>query len=445
MARDSLFRAFDPERTILHWHYVRRGELKHIIAHQSTADFHLNGALPYELPMLKLHLFHHLPAFLDKWRGDEKRLDGYIRARRVHDLLTAIDDVEDESLVPATSLLRESSPVPSPPKFTRREAIGAGGAVLLAGGALVGLRQWSRHERGRRAQVAILRARDYHADLAGIILEGFRELGVSGAEIKRKRVLLKPNLVETALGWAHINTNPAMVVAAAEVFLKLGAAEVIVAEGQGHRRDSKLVLDESGMGHALRQDRLRFVDLNHDEVVGVANRGNMTELHELYLPKTLLEADLVVSMPKVKTHHWAGMTCSMKNLFGVMPGIVYGWPKNVLHHEGIPESIFDINATVKPAMTIADGIVGMEGDGPIMGTPKQLGCVLVGRNSAAVDATAARLMCLNPYGIPHLSAASGKLGPIHEHNIHQRGERIKDLATPFAVLDVPHLKGVAKA
>ncbi len=347
--------------------------------------------------------------------------------------------------LPAVSDGIEPSPVPSPPKFTRREAIGAGSAVLLAGGALAGLRQWSRHERGRRAEVAILGARDYHADLAGIILEGFRELGVSGDQIKGRRVLLKPNLVETALGRPHINTNPAMVVAAAEVFLRLGAAEVIVAEGQGHRRDSRLVLDESGMGHALRQDRLRFVDLNHDEVVPVANRGRMTALPELYLPKTLLDADLVVSMPKVKTHHWAGVTCGMKNLFGVMPGIVYGWPKNVLHHAGIPESIFDINATVKPAMTIADGIVGMEGDGPIMGTPKQLGCVLIGRNSTAVDATAVRLMCLNPYGIPHLSAASGKLGPIHEHNIRQRGERIEDLATPFAVLDVPHLKGVAQA
>jgi len=107
MSRDSLFRAFDPERTILHWHYVRRGELKHIIAHQASADFHLNGALPYELPFLKRHLFNHLEAFLDKWRGDEKRLDGYIRARRVHSLLSSIADAEDQSIVPATSLLRE--------------------------------------------------------------------------------------------------------------------------------------------------------------------------------------------------------------------------------------------------------------------------------------------------------------------------------------------------
>jgi uridine kinase len=107
MCRDSLFRAFDPEETILHWHYVRRSELKHIIAHQGAADFHLNGALAYELPILKLYCAPHLPAFLERWRHDEKRLDGYLRARRVHELLNSLEDVADASLVPPTSVLRE--------------------------------------------------------------------------------------------------------------------------------------------------------------------------------------------------------------------------------------------------------------------------------------------------------------------------------------------------
>lgn len=107
MIRDSKFRAYSPEKTILHWHYVRRSELKHIIPFQGSADFQVNGALPYELPFLKLHLFQFLPPFLEEWRGDEKRLDGYIRARRIHDLLASIEDVEDDSMVPSSSLLRE--------------------------------------------------------------------------------------------------------------------------------------------------------------------------------------------------------------------------------------------------------------------------------------------------------------------------------------------------
>ncbi len=323
--------------------------------------------------------------------------------------------------------------------------LAATGATLAACGGAIGWRQWARHEHGLRAEVTVLRAGSYHENLAGIIRDGLNTLGITAAALKNKRILLKPNLVETALGESHINTNPAMVAAAAEVFLQFGAKAVVVAEGQGYRRDSTLVLDESGMGQALRQDHLRFVDLNHDDVVAVPNRGHLMKLDELYLPKTLLNADLVVSMPKLKTHHWAGVTCGMKNLFGVMPGIVYGWPKNVLHYHGIPESIFDINATVKPSLTIVDGIIGMEGDGPIMGTPKQLGCIIVGRNTAAVDATATRLMGLNPYGIDYLTSASGKLGPIHEHNITQRGEAISDLRQRFTILDRPHLKNVASA
>ena len=107
MIRDATFRGYEPERTIQHWHYVRRSKLKHIIPHQSRADYHVNGALAYELPFLKLHLFHHFAEFLRKWKGHDKQLDGYIRARRIHDLLASIEDVADDSAVPATSLLRE--------------------------------------------------------------------------------------------------------------------------------------------------------------------------------------------------------------------------------------------------------------------------------------------------------------------------------------------------
>jgi len=107
MIRDSKFRAYSPERTILHWHYVRRSELKHIIPYQGAADFQINSALAYELPILKGHLFDCLPPFLERWRDDQRRLDGYIRARRIHDLLASIADVPDDDAVPATSLLRE--------------------------------------------------------------------------------------------------------------------------------------------------------------------------------------------------------------------------------------------------------------------------------------------------------------------------------------------------
>lgn len=320
-----------------------------------------------------------------------------------------------------------------------------GGALLIGGGVAAGLVHVAGNESGLRAEVFVGKAASYESDLVGVIRAGLRELGVNRGWVRSKRVVLKPNLVETTLGEPHINTHPAVVVAAAEALRQLDAGEIIVAEGQGHRRDSQLVLDESGMGDALREARLPFVDLNHDDVNEVVNRAQWTTLSSLHLPQTILSADLVVTMPKLKTHHWAGVTCAMKNLFGVMPGIVYGWPKNVLHYHGISESICDINAAVRPGLSIVDGIVGMEGDGPIMGTPKPLGCLIMGRSAVGVDATAARLMRINPLRLPYLRKAAGRIGPVREDHIEQRGERIDALASPFQLLDAPHLRGLVDA
>src|SRR5262245_9619116 len=328
-------------------------------------------------------------------------------------------------------------------RFSRRRILGAAGILALGGALGGGGLAWRRHERGKRAEVFIAKAASYDADLVAVIESALDAVGVTRNTIRGKRVLLKPNLVETAVGKQHINTHPAVVVATAEVFRRRDAASVIVGEGQGHRRDSLLVLEESGTQRAIREAKRPFVDLNHDDVEGVENVGRWTDLPKLYLPKTVLAADLIVSLPKLKTHHWAGVTCAMKNFFGVMPGIVYGWPKNVLHWHGIPESILDINAAVRPHLAIVDGIVGMEGDGPIMGTAKPAGCLIVGRDLTAVDATATRVMGLEPRGVEYLVGASGRLGAVQEQNIGQRGETIGRVRTKFNILDLPHLRRVA--
>ncbi len=315
----------------------------------------------------------------------------------------------------------------------------AGGAVAAGLGAnLVCDRQGG----FRRAPVLIAGAPSYESDLGAIIRSGLTELGLDPGMIRGRSVLLKPNLVEPCADAPQINTHPSVVRAAAEVFRGWGARRVIVAEGQGHCRDSQLVLEQSGMAAMLRESRLEFVDLNHDEVVVVPNRFRQTTLPHLALPSTLGQVDWIVSLPKMKTHHWAGVTLSMKNLFGVMPGIYYGWPKNVLHHAGIARSILDINAAVRPHLAIVDGIIGMEGDGPIMGEPKHVGVLVMGPNLTAVDATCARLMRIDPARIEYLAGASGRLGPIQEGHIEQRGESIAALAQPFRLLDHPSLAGL---
>ncbi len=334
--------------------------------------------------------------------------------------------------------------------WTRREFI----CSSLAGAALglSGLWAWKRFfpeglpwpfYRETPAAAFIARAPNYHLDLASLILGSLKELGVTPQEIRGKRILLKPNLVETRPGAEHINTHPLVVRAAVEAFLQLGAARVLVAEGVGHRRDTLLVLEESGLAQVLFEDRIRFVDLNVDSVFTVPNQNRATDLATLTFPDTLKQVDWVVSLAKMKTHHWAGVTLSMKNLFGVMPGSYYGWPKNVLHQAGIEGSIVDINTALKPQLTIVDGIIGMEGDGPIMGTPKPAGVLVLGRNLPAVDATCARIMGINPHRLRYLALAAGRLGPIREANIRQLGESIAAVQTPFALIEsIPAHQGI---
>jgi uncharacterized protein (DUF362 family) len=145
-------------------------------------------------------------------------------------------------------------------------------------------------------------------------------------------------------------------------------------------------------------------------------------------------------MPKMKTHHWAGVTLSLKNCFGCVPGRVYGWPKNVLHWAGINEAIVDVSAAVHPHLQIVDGIVGMQGNGPIQGTPMPAGLLVFGADPVATDVTAARLMGFDAARVPSIAAAARFLGQGDPERIDQVGEDVEGSAVDFAIL--PQFEGM---
>lgn len=328
------------------------------------------------------------------------------------------------------------------PTLTRRDVLRAVaiGSLLGASYAVVPKRYLRMPQ---EAETFVAKVEHYQSDIARVVLQGIKELGVSSNEMKGKRLLLKPNLVETASGAPHINTHPLVLRGAIEAFFRLGVASVMVAEGPGHRRDTLAVYEESGLADVLTEDRIQFRDLNYMTGYKVQNVGRQSSLRTLTFPALFKEIDWIISIAKMKTHHLTGVTLTMKNLFGIMPGSYYGWPKNVLHHAGIENSILDINATLKPHFAIVDGIVGMEGDGPIMGDPKQAGVVVMGRNLVAVDATCCRIMGINPAHISYLERADNWLGPIGESAISQRGETIASVHTNFKLIDqIPAHQGI---
>jgi uridine kinase len=107
MIRDEQHRAYDPRQTLTHWHYVRNAELRNILPYVNTADYIINGAVPYELPVMRNRLYEHFKQWEADYKNDPRRVDAYIRASRVRAMLEEITPVVDESPIPETSHFRE--------------------------------------------------------------------------------------------------------------------------------------------------------------------------------------------------------------------------------------------------------------------------------------------------------------------------------------------------
>jgi uncharacterized protein (DUF362 family) len=310
---------------------------------------------------------------------------------------------------------------------TRRSLLGALGAAALPGCGRVAERHVYRT--ASEPLVSITAVSGYEQNLFDVVRRIAIEHRVA---VKGKTVLLKPNLVEFNAD-APINTHPRVVHAALEAFRSLGAAEVLIGEGSGHRRGSLDMADAAGYRDEIPGFESLFTDLNFDDVSRVRLTRPAIDLESLYLPNTALRCDLLVSLPKMKTHHWVGVTLAMKNLFGLVPGGIYGWPKNLLHWSGIPESIAALHTAFPRQFCLIDGIVGMEGNGPIQGTRKFVGVLIAGSDPVAVDATACRVMGLDPAKVSYIAMTAAN-GQTKEENIRQIGVSVHSAATRFAVI-----------
>ncbi|HBY93824.1 MAG TPA: hypothetical protein DEP84_07605, partial [Chloroflexi bacterium] len=282
------------------------------------------------------------------------------------------------------------------------------------------------------APVALLRADGYNDQLLSRLRSGWSLAGMPS--VAGKRILIKPNLVD------HVANHPAatdarLVAATIDLLRGAGAAEIIVGDGPAFRRDGWAVAGETGLLEVLEARRIPFVDLNYDDPAPVPVRDGWLRTSAenapaLWLPGSVRRANLIVSLPKLKTHHWAGVSLSMKNLFGVVPGARYGWPKNMLHINGLDASILAVLSTLPPVVGIVDGIVGMQGDGPVYGEPVEHGVLAFSADVVALDHVGTRLAGLDPAMIVHLRlAAWAGLG--QAHRIELRGDPVDQLIRAY--------------
>jgi len=323
----------------------------------------------------------------------------------------------------------------------RREFLAMGAAALVAGYAGFSGGRESKQKpaplplASQTSAVTVVKAASYSHDLADAMLRGILECGL---DVTGKSVLLKPNFVEFDPRTC-INTDVAVVATALEVFRSLGAASVQIGEGPGHRRDTFAIAELTRYRSEIPNFDNVFVDLNRDDVSPVQDFAGRKEF---FFPNTVLAADLIVSLAKMKTHHWAGATLSMKNYFGLVPGAIYGWPKNELHHIGIPTSIVELTRLFgQKSFALVDGIMAMEGNGPIQGTPKPLGVMVMGSDLPAVDATCCRIMGIDPAKVEYLQRAADRYGVTDIARIEQRGESIASVRSDFQLIkEYKHLR-----
>jgi hypothetical protein len=150
--------------------------------------------------------------------------------------------------------------------------------------------------------------------------------------------------------------------------------------------------------------------------------------NEIAVCKTVLETDVLINVPVLKTHSQTLVSLSLKNIKGVMPPS----GKRAMHFAGLEQGIVDLNQVVASQLVVADGTIGQEGLGPVAGDAVALGLIVAGANRVAVDATCCRIMGIAPETVPVIRLASeAGLGPISSEQITVLGERVTDVRRPF--------------
>jgi uncharacterized protein (DUF362 family) len=285
-----------------------------------------------------------------------------------------------------------------------------------------------------KEKVFITKIVDYESLTVDSIYEGTKHFP-SIINCRGKSILLKPNMVEYDPHFS-INTDPRFIDVLITFFQDLGAREVFVGEGPGHRRDIHNLLYQTGLERILKKRNVEFIDLNSCNIQPIPNLGGFTNLEEFYIGGMGLDIDVIISLPKLKTHHFTGITCSIKNLLGMAAGTVYGWPKNLFHIIGLDKSIADLFVSIKPHFAIVDGVVAMEGNGPLHGESVQFGLIIMGDNLPAVDAICAGLIGLDPLKIDYLKLIETKGFPLRIESICQLGETVDQCKRRFNLLPI---------
>ncbi len=272
---------------------------------------------------------------------------------------------------------------------------------------------------GEQIEAAVRKAVQLSGGLAGIVASG-------------STVIIKPNLVAPKAPESGATTDPRICKAIADMVREMGARPII-AESSFVGLDTEEAIRVAGYDK-LREDGYEVIDLKRkgiEKVTIPVPRGKA--LKEVSLPRVVVEADAIISVPKMKTHDQAGVTLAIKNLKGLLPD---AWKRKFHHTYGVFQSTADLLTVVKPSLSVVDGIIAMQGLGPAFGEALEMDLIIAGRDAVAVDTVTAAVMGFDVQECGCVrEAAERKLGTGELSEIDVVGETIGKVQRRFKRTD----------
>jgi len=240
------------------------------------------------------------------------------------------------------------------------------------------------------------------------------------------RALIKVNFISTKTYETGVTTDPLVVEAlihkAREVF-----DQVFVVESDASMTNADKAYKITGMKEVCDKNEVAFLNLRREKDKVKLQIPNHETLKTIEVPRIVVDST-IINAAKLKTHSATGVSLGMKNMFGLLPEKM----KFKYHLKNINKVVVDINAVLKPKFTIIDGFYALEGPGPTSGKPVKMDLLVAGRDVVAVDATACRVMSIDPAEIYHIRRAYERgFGEMDEAKISVVGSRIDEVKRRF--------------
>ena len=263
--------------------------------------------------------------------------------------------------------------------------------------------------------VKIFRAKN---GISEILKEAVDDSGLRG----KQKIFIKPNMSHPEY-LPGVVTSPQLLGELVSL-LRDGSKEVIIGESNGFNYPCNSAFEKTGIETAVKKAGGSVINLSEDKVVKVKFPTNSTPVKELFLPKTVLDADAVVDLPLMKTHEFVMYSGAIKNLFGCVPS-----NRRIYLHPYLPEVFYRLYSVIKPRLTVMDARVGIEGNGPTKGKPVKMDLMLTSNDALAIDITAAEIMELD-WKQTYLNYIAKKTG-LQKESIMVEGLQVNEVMHKF--------------